>query len=149
MRTIIWGAMVGIIIGLVISIINSYVFASGVYYPMSPYSTSGAYFYEHISETTTFVIALFVWSLIGIVSILAGKIYLKENWSILKMTVTHFVTIFIFFLPLSILGGWYPLNKGAILSFIIIFIIIYVIIWATLLTINRLRIERINKELNH
>lgn len=148
MKNISRGAMIGVMIGLVISIINSYVFAGGVYYPMSPYSASGSYFYAHTSETTTFIIALAVWSLIGVVSTLAGKIFVKEDWSIFKMTITHFFTIFVFFLPLSILGGWYPLNAGAIISFIIIFIIIYILIWAVLLTINMFRIKKINKELN-
>src|SRR5699024_4038344 len=147
MKIILRGAMIGVVIGIIVSILNSYMFAEGVYYPMSPYSTSGAYFYEHLSETTTFVIALIVWSLIGIVSVLAGKIFMKEDWSILKMTATHFGTLFIFFLPLSILGGWYPLKLSAILSFIIIFIIIYFVIWAILLTINMYRIKRINNEL--
>lgn len=149
MNMILRGAKVGVIVGIIVSIINSYLFAEGVYYPMSPYSTSGAYFYAHVSETTTFIIALIVWALIGIVSIFAGQIFLKEDWSIFKMTATHFITMFIFFLPLSILGGWYPLKLGAILSFIIIFTIIYIIIWTTLLTINILRIKKINNELNH
>lgn len=149
MRKILQGAKIGVLIGLVISIVNSYVFASGIYYPMSPYSSSGSYFYSHLSETTVFIIALIVWALIGIVSVIAGKIFLKEDWSIFKMTATHFVMLFILFLPLSILGGWYPLNLRAIASFIIIFIIVYVLLWTTLLTINIIRINRINKELNN
>lgn len=149
MKMTLRGAKIGVIVGIIVSIVNSYIFAEGVYYPMSPYSTSGAYFYAHISETTTFIIALTVWALMGIVSIFSGLIFLKEDWSILKMTVTHFITMFIFFLPLSIVGGWYPLKLGAILSFIVIFIIIYIIIWTILLTINMLRIKKINNELNH
>ena|SRR5699024_6749910 len=143
------GATMGVILGLIISIVNSYVFAAGVYYPMSPFSTSGAFFYERLSETTTFIIALLVWALVGIVSIFAGKIYSIETWSIAKMTVVHLLTMFIFFLPLSIIGGWYPLKTSAILSFIIIFIIIYFIIWATLLLINIYRIKKINHKLNN
>lgn len=149
MKMLLRGVAIGIIIGLVNSVFFSYVFANGVYYPMSPTSTSGAYFYSHFSETTTFIIALICWSLIGIGFTLARKIFQKEDWSILQMTVTHFATVLVFFLPLSIISGWYPLNVKAIIFFLIMFVIIYVIIWAIMLTINIYRIKVINEKLNN
>src|SRR5690625_7612954 len=93
MRTIFHGMLLGISIGLVISIIFSYVFAGGDYYPMSPSSTSGAYFYKQFSETTVLLIALICWSLIGIGFTFAGKIFQKENWAIWQMTIVHFLTV--------------------------------------------------------
>lgn len=147
MKLIVRGAMVGVIIGLVNSIVFSYLFANGEYYPMSPHSTSGSYFYEHLTETTIFIIALLSWALLGVGFAIAGKIFQKEDWTILKMTVTHFATVLVFFLPLSIVSGWYPLKTNAIILFLVLFVVIYVLIWIVMLTINMLRIKKINSQL--
>lgn len=149
MKIVVRGAMIGLLIGLVISIFYSYVFAAGEYYPMSPYSSSGQFFYSHVSETTTFIIALISWALIGVGFTLAAKVYQRDDWSIYKMTLIHFAIVLIFFLPLSVLSGWYPLQLGAILSFLIIFVIVYVLIWIISFVINSYRINKINSKLNH
>src|SRR5699024_4731283 len=131
------------------SITMSYIFAEGIYYPMSPESLTGEYFYSQLSETTTFIIALISWSLIGIGFTLANQVYRNEQWSTLKMTIIHFFFVVIFFFPLSVLSGWYPLTIQSFLSFVIIFIIIYTVIWIISYFINHLRIKKINEQLNN
>lgn len=148
MKLIVRGTVIGVFVGLIISMIHSYIFADGLYYPMSPYSGSGEFFYRHLTETSVLIIALMCWALIGIGFILAGKVFQKEDWSIFKMTITHFVTVIVFFLPLSIISGWYPLEKNAIIFFLILFIIIYTLIWGIMLVINMLHIKKINNKLN-
>lgn len=148
MKLVIRGATVGMIVGLIISIFYSYVFADGVYYPMSPYSSSGQFLYKNVSETTTFIIALISWALMGVGFTFAAKVYQRDEWSIFKMTLIHFVILLVFFLPLSVISGWYPLTLGAILSFVLIFIIVYAFIWFISFLINMYRINKINSKLN-
>ena len=147
MKQMLRGAVVGILIGLIISLFYSYVLASGEYFPMSPYSSSGKFLYSHVSEATVFVIALTSWALIGVGFSLAAKVYQREDWSIYKMTVTHFAIVVMFFMPLSVISGWYPLQFGAILSFLIILLVVYVLIWITSFLINTYRINKINSKL--
>lgn len=147
MKLILRGANVGVFVGLFMSIVHSFIFADGKYYPMSPVSGSGKLFYEYLTETTVFIIALICWALIGVGFILAGKVFQKEDWSIFKMTALHFVTVIVFFLPLSIISGWYPLQKNAIILFLVMFVIIYTLIWVIMLAINMSRIKKINSKL--
>lgn len=147
MKTIIRGIVIGVFVGLVISIIHSYLFGGGYYYPMSPNSGSGNFLYQHVSETTVFIIALLCWSLIGTMFTVSSKIFQKENWSVLKMTTAHFSIVIIFFLPLSMLSGWYPFKLQSILMFIVIFLIIYAFIWCLMFFISFIRIKKINRKL--
>jgi|SRR5690625_528659 len=148
MKMIIRGSVIGVFVGLGISIIMSYIFASGKYYPMSPHSMSGEYFYSQLSETTTFIIALASWALIGNGFNLASQVFRHEQWSNLKMTIIHLFIVIAFFFPLSVLSGWYPLTLKAFLSFVTLFIIIYTVIWIIMYFINHRRIKEINRQLN-
>lgn len=148
MRLIFQGASMGMFIGLICSISMSYAFGDGAYYPMSTYSATGSYFYNHLSEPTILIIALISWALIGIGFVFAGKIFEHERWSTLKMTVIHFCVVILFFFPLSILSGWYPLNLKAFLSFVTIFVVIYIILWIILFFVNEQRVKAINRQLN-
>lgn len=148
MKMVIRGSIIGVFVGLCISIAMSYIFASGEYYPMSPDSTSGEYFYSQLSETSTFIIALISWALIGIGFTLAGQVFRNEQWSTLKMTIIHLFVVIAFFFPLSVLSGWYPLTLKAFLSFIIIFIMIYAFFWLIMFFINHQRVKNINRQLN-
>lgn len=148
MKLVFQGTSVGMFIGLVCSIIMSYAFGDGAYYPMSTYSATGSYLYNQLSEPTILIIALVSWALIGIGFAFAGKIFEHERWSTLKMTIIHFFIVILFFFPLSVLSGWYPLNLKAFLSFVIIFVVIYSILWTILFFVNEQKIKKINQQLN-
>jgi|SRR5690625_4142095 len=148
MRFIFQGASIGMFIGLICSISMSYVFGDGAYYPMSTYSATGSFFYKHLSEPTILIIALISWALIGIGFTLASKIFEHERWSTLKMTFIHFCVVILFFFPLSILSGWYPLNIKSFLTFVIMFLIIYITLWVILFFVNEQRVKAINRQLN-
>jgi len=148
MKLIRSGSIIGVFIGLTMSCIFSYMFADGKYYPMNPFSWSGNYFYSLYSETTVFLIAIASWVCLGILFIFAGKVYQREDWSVFKMTVIHFIIVTIFFFPLSILSGWYPFTARSLVQFFLIFLLVYILFWIISFTINIIRINKINKKLN-
>ena len=98
------GVVNGTFIGLVMSIAFSYVSASGRY---SPAPTIFMNHFEH--SATAMLVSILLWTCIGLVFSFSSLIFEATDWSILKMTITHFLIAYIGFLPLAILAGWFPL----------------------------------------
>lgn len=147
MKMIRQGATIGLVIGLVISVLMSFMFGDGQYYPMAPNSSAAIFYGKYVSDLMIFVIALVCWILIGVLFTLVGKVFMKEEWTIFQMAAAHFLLVCIFFFPLSIASGWYPLTMGGIIQFFIIFLIVYIVIWVIMFTKNYLYIKRINEKL--
>lgn len=143
------GAIAGILFGLLTSVLTSYIYGNGAYYPMSPYASATKFYESFTNELGIFVIAIACWSLIGIMFALAGRIYQNENWSIIQMTAAHFIIVAFCLFPLSIVGGWYPLTFGNVIEFFVIFIVLYIIFWTISFMKNYLHIKRINEKLNN
>lgn len=147
MKTLIRAARTGVIVGLIISLTQSYLFGKGKYYPMSPYATATIFYKQHASELTIFIIAIICWALIGVVFAFIGRIFQNDQLSIQQMAIIHFISVCILFWPLSIASGWYPLTVNGIVTFLIIFLIIYICIWAIILIKNNRSIRTINEQL--
>ncbi|MCQ8263705.1 DUF3021 domain-containing protein [Streptococcus suis] len=143
MKKYILSASLGIAIGTIISIITSAVFGQGTYLPLNPFSTMGTYYVEHFNQPTVMLICVVVWVAIGILFQLAEKIF-EQDWSLLRMTATHFGITALGFTPLGILAGWFPVKLGALLFFWFIFVLVY----ALLFLINYRKMERQIKDIN-
>ncbi|CYU94086.1 DUF3021 domain-containing protein [Streptococcus suis] len=143
MKKYILSASLGIAIGTIISIITSAVFGQGAYLPLNPFSTMGAYYLSNFNQVTVMLICVAIWAAIGILFQLADKIF-EQDWSLLRMTVTHFCITVLGFTPLGILAGWFPVKLGAFLFFWLIFILIY----ASLFFLNHRKMERQIKDIN-
>ncbi|MGQ7420137.1 DUF3021 domain-containing protein [Streptococcus suis] len=143
MKKYILSASLGIAIGTIISIITSAVFGQGAYLPLNPFSTMGAYYVEHFNQSTVMLICVVIWAIIGILFQLADKIF-EQDWSLLRMTATHFGITVLGFTPLGILAGWFPVKLGALLFFWLIFVLVY----ALLFFLNYRKMERQIKDIN-
>ncbi|AGL48843.1 DUF3021 domain-containing protein [Streptococcus suis] len=143
MKKYILSASLGIAIGTIISIITSAVFGQGTYLPLNPFSTMGAYYLSNFSQVTVMLICVAIWATIGILFQLADKIF-EQDWSLLRMTATHFGFTVLGFTPLGILAGWFPVKLGALLFFWLIFVLIY----ALLFFLNHRKMERQIKDIN-
>lgn len=128
MKKYILSASLGVSIGTIISIITSSIFGQGTYLPLNPLSTMGAYYVEHFNQPTVMLICVLTWASIGILFQLADKIF-EQDWSLLRMTATHFFITALGFTPLSILAGWFPLNLGSLLLFWLIFVLLYALLF--------------------
>ncbi|HEL2217775.1 TPA: DUF3021 domain-containing protein [Streptococcus suis] len=143
MKKYLLSASLGIAIGTIISIIASAVFGQGIYLPLNPFSTMGAYYVEHFNQPTVMLICVAIWAAIGILFQLADKIF-EQDWSLLRMVATHFCITALGFTPLGILAGWFPVKLVALLFFWFIFVLIY----ASLFFLNYRKMERQIKDIN-
>ena len=143
MKKYILSASLGVAIGTMISIITSGIFGQGVYLPLNPFSTMGAYYLSHFNQVTVMLICVVIWASIGILFQLADKIF-KQDWSLLRMTATHFGITALGFTPLGILAGWFPVK----FVFLLLFWFIFVLIYALLFFKNYRKMEWHIKEIN-
>ncbi|HEM6271395.1 TPA: DUF3021 domain-containing protein [Streptococcus suis] len=143
MKKYILSASLGVTIGSLISIIMAGFFGEGYYLPVNPHSTMGAYYLSNFNQVTVMFICVLIWAAIGILFQLADKIY-QQDWSLLRMTTTHFCITALGLTPLGISAGWFPLNLGSLLFFWLIFVLVY----ALLFFLNYRKMERYIKDIN-
>ena len=80
-KTLFRDALGGIVIGLLLSVILSYLFAP-VYHPLNPYSAVGLWMEQHhIHGALVVLYCAVIWGLIGLLFSL-GKELFKKDWSI-------------------------------------------------------------------
>ena len=136
----------GVTIGMLISLIISGLFSQGHYYPLNPSSDMGIYYYQHFNPVTVMAISVVIWFTIGVFFQALDKI-LNQDWSLLRMSVTHFILSTLVFSLLAILAGWFPLNLANLLVFWIIYLVIYAIIyWRNYQQMNQ-QVQAINQSL--
>lgn len=137
-----------LLIGLTLSIIFSYIHAEGEYYPLSPISTLGKFYYAHFTEPTVMLISIILWLLIGLLFYLTSFIFTHTDWSITRATLLHFIFSYIGLLPIVILAGWFSIKISNFLIFTFYFIIIYLMIWIKSYFTNNKYVTEINRQLN-
>ncbi|AAT61120.1 permease [Bacillus cereus] len=98
-------------------------------------------------ETKTLIMYLVTANIVGLIFSFASFIFEKEEWSILKQTMTHFIVLLGTFLPTAIWIGWVPNRFGPILVCIGSFIVIYFIIWLMMTLYWKRKIEKLNHQL--
>ncbi len=117
-------AMIGIFIGVLISLFFNYFNHSNQYYP------SGPSFVERFNRPLNAVaVSVLLWVIIGQLFGFGSLIFNIKQWSLFKKTIINFLTYYLGFVPLAILAGWFPLNLTNFFIFTGIFIVIYAIIW--------------------
>ncbi|GMA46593.1 DUF3021 domain-containing protein [Tetragenococcus muriaticus] len=133
------GVIVGIFIGLTLSIGYSFYYGGEIYQPATPE------FINYFSnELYAFLAAIALWSAMGCIFSLGNLIFSDTDWSILKMTLTHFIVTYLVFLPLAVLAGWITLDLGVLLEFTLIFFMIYLVIWFTSMLKAKKEIQTLN-----
>lgn len=98
-------------------------------------------------ETKTLLIYLVVANIIGIIFSVASFVFEREEWSLLKQTIIHFIILLGTFLPAAIWMGWIPNHVSSILICVGIFIIVYFIIWFVMTIYWKKKIESLNHQL--
>lgn len=149
MKHLIQSLFISLVVGLGLSVIFSFLFAEGDYYPLSPVSTMGQLYYDHFSSTGVMLMSIIIWLLIGIVFFIGSLIFNHTDWSITLTTLLHFIFTYITFLPLAILAGWFPLELSYILFFTSVFIIIYLVLWSYHYFKNKKYVNQINQQIHH
>ena len=138
-------ATTGILIGLTLSIIFSFIFSPSNYAPLSPESPVGQFMREHQAHGSLVLLySTIIWAAIGVLFSFGSRLFAKD-WSLLRATVTHFFLMLLVFVPLAILAGWFPLRWTFVLQLIPEFAIVYLIIWAILYKRESKKVAHINQ----
>lgn len=98
-------------------------------------------------ETRTLLINLVVANIIGIIFSIASFVFEREEWSLLKQTIIHFIILLGTFLPVAIWLGWVPNHVSSILICVGIFIFVYFIIWFAMTMYWKKKIEGLNNQI--
>lgn len=134
-----FGIFSGTFIGLCFSLFFSYFYQSTTLLPAPP-----RFMHHFASSLNAFATSIILWSLIGIVFSVSSLIFSETDWSITKMTITHFIICYSLFLPLAILSGWFPINLPSFISFTVTYIIIYCLIWTIFMYSAKKEIQHLN-----
>ena len=138
-------ATTGILIGLILSIIFSFIYSPSNYAPLSPESPVGQFTREHQAHGSLVLLySTIIWAAIGVLFSFGSRLFAKD-WSLLRATVTHFFLMLLGFVPLAILAGWFPLSWTFILQLIPEFVILYLIIWFILYKRDAKKVAHINQ----
>ena len=147
-------AATGVLIGLILSIIFSLIYAPSTYAPLSPDSLIGQMMTQHqVHGALVLLYCTLIWAAIGILFNF-GKRLFSRDWSMLRATLTHFFLkrLLAFssgFVPLATLAGWFPFHWFFYLQLIIEFAIVYLIIWAISYKRASKKVDHINQLLEH
>lgn len=134
------GAPLGVAISYFITILISVTIGDGNFYPVVP---------QLITDCGGELNAVIIQALCSLVygAVFAGStvIWEKENWSILRMTVTHLIVISVSTLPIAYVMRWIPHNVIGFIIYCAVFFGIYFIIWITQYAFIKRQLNQLNK----
>lgn len=114
----------GVLIGMAISVLFSYLSGTGNYYPSGP-----VFMAQFTNPLNALVSSIILWALMGILFGFGAMIFDIKNWSLAKQTVVNFLVYYLIFSPLAVLAGWFSLTLLNFVIFTAIFAVIYAICW--------------------
>lgn len=133
------GAPLGLALSTIITILISFTVGDGQYYAVVP---------ELITDFGTqlnAVSAQTVCSLIyGAAWAGASLIWEKEDWSLLRQTITHFIVASFATFPIAYILRWMKPSAFGIIGYFSIFILIYLIIWILQYLAIKKNIQQLN-----
>lgn len=134
--------------GLLISLAYNVLAQSPTYYPTNPTSAVGQWLTSHTSVVGALLYSFVLWCVMGVwAEIVSALFQPSERRPLTYRTLKHLLALFVPYLGLGVLAGWFPLNLGAFLSFVVSFLIIYGLIWLVLYLKTKREIQKINQKL--
>lgn len=147
-RKLLTSGIAGIFIGLFLTMFVSYQTTS-LYLPLRPLSPIGQLFAKfHVHPSITLLYCMLIWFLLGILFGLGAFIF-RKDWSILRMTVTHYLLMLSGFAVLANLAGFFPETElpSLLLNILIGFSLVYIIVYLLLFIITQRKIRQINQQI--
>lgn len=138
-----WGAPIGVVVSLIVTIVISLATGHGEYYP-APHELI-----DLCGSEVTAVIVQCVCSLaVGAIGGGSSVIWDTERWSLTKQTLVHFSVLVVLFVPLSYLLNWMPHHIYGALGYCAAFVAVYICIWLTVFFSMRSKIKKMNAHLS-
>ena len=95
-------AAAGVLIGLILSILFSLIYAPNTYTPLSPESLIGQAMAQHqIHGALVLLYCMIIWSAIGVLFSFGSRLF-SRDWSLLRATLSHFFLMLAGFVPLAL-----------------------------------------------
>lgn len=136
------GAPVGVTISLIITVIISLCMGGGDYYAAAPELVTLC------GNKITAVIVQLVCSLfIGALAGGSSVIWEIEKLNLLKQTLLHFAVLSVFSFPIAYVLSWIPHNVYGALGYVAAFISVYLIMWCSIYFSIKMKIKKMNKQL--
>lgn len=136
------GAPIGVTIGMLITVLISYIYGDGMYYPVAPalIEMSGN---EINAVSLQMICMLFYGAVWGGVSV----IWEKDEWSILRQTLTHLLITSAGTFPFAWLMHWMEHSIVGALGYFGIYFVIYFVIWISQYMAIRKKLKQINQRI--
>ena len=136
------GALIGIVISYLITIVISAVIGDGAFYPCVP-----SFAERYGNEATAVIIQTIFSAVLGGGFSMASLIWEMDDWSLLKQTGVYFVIITILMMTVAYICEWMEHSLRGVLSYFGIFFAIFVVIWIIRYFSWKIRISKIKEKL--
>lgn len=136
------GAPIGLTISTFITIISSFIFGNGNFYPVVPELAA-----KCGTELNAVLLQTFCSLLYGSAWAGASIIWEKEDWSLFKQTILHLIIGSLATFPIAYFMYWIEHNALGIFLYFGIFFLIYFIIWFLQYSIIKNRICQMNQKI--
>lgn len=136
------GALFGVAFGYMITVIISLMIADGNFYPVVPRLEV-----DLGSQMNAVLIQTILCLVYGAAWAGASLVWEREDWSLLRQTVVHFVICSLATFPIAYLLQWMRHSVSGVMLYFAIFIVIYAIIWFTQYSSMKKRIAQINAKM--
>ncbi len=136
------GAPLGLAISTLITIVISYVVGGGTYYAVVPELTSSLG-----SEINAVTVQAACSLLYGAAWAGASVIWEADDWSLLKMTVTHLLICSFATFPIAYFMYWMDHSLSGILTYFGIFLMTYAVIWIAQYLSMKKKVAELNRNL--
>ena len=137
------GAPIGLAISTIITIIISLIIGDGKFYAVVPELIT-----DCGSEINAVLLQTVCSFLYGAAWTGASVIWEKENWSILRQTVTHLIICSLATFPIAYFMRLMHHSVSGVLIYFGIFLGIYLIVWLSQYSSMKKRVEQMNRRVN-
>lgn len=134
------GAPLGLAISTIIGIFISASVGDGSYYAVVPELAK-----DCGSELNAVILQTVCSLLYGAAWAGASFIWEKDDWSILRQTVTHLIVCSLATFPIAYFTRWMKHSLSGILAYFGIFLLIYLIIWLTRYSSMKKRVRELDR----
>lgn len=146
-KEIVWrcfsGAGIGLAVSTIIAIVISLTLGDGAYHPVVPE------FAAECGELNAVIIQMLLSFVYGAAWGGASVVWEKENWSLMRQTVTHLVICSLATFPVAYITHWMSHDLGSVLAYFGIFLGIYAIIWLSYYTSLKKRVKQMNDKMKN
>ena len=135
------GFPIGVMIGCILSIVFSFMYADGSFHAVVPSLTE-----KMGNELNAVIFQTILCGVIGSAFAAGSVIWEIDSWSIAKQSAIYFLVGGLVLLPIAYLTDWMEHSVKGAISYFIVFVFIFAVIWIAKYLILRSKIKRLNGE---